>query len=86
MTKLNRSIVHRGYVFYIDVSMTDPNSGDGPYTAFVRVNRKRALRLIEVAGLNVRDDRGKRKLFDTVEDAFEEAEEFIKGFNISVST
>lgn len=83
MRRFSRSIDTKDHVFSIEVSLNDPNNEYGPYTAFVTVKRKRALRMVEVAGLNVRDGDGKRMLFDTIEDAFEAAEEFIKGFNIS---
>ena len=83
MSRLSRSIDTKDYVFNIYVSLNDPSNEHSPFTAFVSINRKRLLTMVEVAGVNVRDSSGKRMLFDTIEDAFEAAEEFIKGFNIS---
>ncbi|WP_157494072.1 hypothetical protein [Fulvivirga imtechensis] len=82
MNRFNKSIDKRDHTFDIEVNLNDPKCEDGLYTAFVTITRKRASMQIEVAGLNVRDENGNRRLFDTVEEAFEEAEAFMTGFNI----
>lgn len=84
MKKFNKSKNGNGYIFDIYVSPADPEFNGDTYTAFVSLNQKLGSGTVEIAGVNVRDNSGKRQLFNTIEEAFKGAEGFIKGFNVLI--
>lgn len=66
------------YVYEIDVRLNNPTNRQGPFTVIISKISENPSSAFAVAVFTLRGKRGERLLFDTVDEAFQQAQQVIE--------